>query len=357
MRISHLWRSRSTCSRRDLLRSGMVAAAAAGLRGQTANSHPGRIDVHHHMLPSFQFSNNRWTPERSLETMEKFGTATAMLSFVVPGQVIYDGSEKARSLVRRTNEYGARLAGDHPARFGLFAALPLREPDASLLEIEYAFNVLHCDGIVLMTSTGDKWPGDVLFAPVFDELNRRKASVFLHPSTPNCCKELVPGVAESVLEYDFDTTRAVTSLLFSGTLARCRDVRWIINHSGAAVPVLAGRIKDRVPGATSNSGKGSTEGRSERTPDGVFFELKRLYYECAHAAYPAPMAALQAFAPPSQYLFGTDYPVEPYETTVEQFPGLHLSAEVTYALDRGNAERLWPKFRQQPVSPPRQNAE
>jgi hypothetical protein len=171
------------------------------------------------MLPSFYFPNGRWEPEKSVETMDQFGTETAMLSFVVPGQVIYDGSEKARSLARRANDYGAKLVSDHPKRFGLFACLPFRDVDASLKEIEYAFDTLHCDGIVLMTNTGDKWPGDPLFAPVFDELNRRKSPIFFHPTTANCCKDLVPGVAESVLEYDFDTTpeRAVDYQPFGGS--------------------------------------------------------------------------------------------------------------------------------------------
>ena len=220
------------------------------------------------------------------------------------------------------------------------------ESDASLKEIEYAFDTLKCDGIVIMSNTGDKWPGDPLFAPVFEELNRRKSAVFIHPSTPNCCLKLVPGVPDSVIEYDLDTTRAVTSLLFSGTLARYQDIRWIINHSGAAVPVLAGRIKDRVPaGALSINGRGTGDGKSDKNPLGVYYELKKLYYECAHATYPMPMAALRAFAPPSQYLFGTDFPVQLYETTVEEFPGLKLPADVQHALDRGNAERLWPRFK------------
>ena len=148
-----------------------------------------------------------------------------------------------------------------------------------------------------------------------------------------------------MVEYDFDTTRAVTNLLFSGTLSRCQDIRWIINHSGACIPVLAGRIKDRVPGASSNSGQGAGDGKSDKIPNGVYYELKRLYYECAHATYPMPMAALRAFAPPTQYLFGTDYPVEPYESTVDQIPLLDLPQDVQYALDRGNAERLWPHFK------------
>ncbi len=133
-------------------------------------------------------------------------------------------------------------------------------------------------------------------------------------------------------------TIAVSASGFTG-------IRWIISHSGAAVPMLAGRIKDRVPGAVSSSGHLRTEGKSDKTPDGVYFEVKRLYYECAPAAYPMPMAALRAFVPTSQLLFGTDYPVEPYETTVEQIPGLNLPADVQLALDRGNAERLWPRFK------------
>ena len=156
---------------------------------------------------------------------------------------------------------------------------------------------------------------------------------------------LVPGVGDAVVEYDFDTTRTVTSLLFSGTLARCRDIRWIVNHSGAALPVLAGRIKDRVPGAVSSAGHLRTEGKNDNVPDGAYFELKRLYYECAHATYPMPMAALRAFVPTSQLLFGTDYPIEPYETTVEQIPNLSLPEDVQVALDRGNAERIWPRLK------------
>lgn len=341
-----------TISRRSLLKT--ITAAGAMLPftklnaesfGQGRQTKRGRIDVHHHMLPAFHFPDRKWVPETSLQIMDKYGTEVSILSFVVPGTVIYDGSEKARSLARQANEYGAKAVSDYPKRFGFYAALPLREPDASLKEIEYAFDTLKCDGVVIMTNAGDLWPGDPLFAPVFDELNRRKSPVFLHPAAANCCRSLMPGIGEGVIEYDFDTTRAVTSLLFSGTLARCQNISWIVNHSGACIPVLAGRIKDRVPGVETTSGHGNPDGISDKTPNGVYYELKRLYYECAHAAYPMPMAALRAFAPPTQYLFGTDFPVEPYETTVNQIPELNLPKDIQYALDRGNAERLWPRLK------------
>lgn len=339
---------RNPASRRSFLKVLAASGAYAGLgpralMGNEPSKH-GRIDVHHHMMPPFQ-PNARitWTADTSLGVMDKYGTETAILSFVVPAEFVYDGSEKARSLARRANEYGAKTVSAHPERFGFFATLPLREPEASLKEIEYCFDTLKCDGIVLLTNAGDKWPGDPLFSPIFDELNRRKSAVFLHPSTPNCCRNLVAGVPDYVVEYDFDTTRAVVSLLFSGTFSRCPNVRWIVNHSGATVPTLAGRIKDRVPGDTANF-KAHAEGKNEQIPNGAYYELKRLYYECAHATYPMPMAALRAFAPPTQFLFGTDFPVEAYETTVDQFQELQLPADVQYALDRGNAERLWSRF-------------
>jgi predicted TIM-barrel fold metal-dependent hydrolase len=269
----------------------------------------------------------------------------------VAAEYLYDGSEKANAFAREANEYGAKAMQMNPRRLGFFAALPGRNIDASLKEIEYAFDTLKCDGVALFTNLGDKWWGDPVFLPIFDELNRRKSAVFFHPTVANCCHNLA-GLGDGVVEFDFDTTRTVVSLLYNGVLARCQDIRWIINHSGAAIPALAGRIKDRVPGSSTNTlgpsnaivGK-PTEGKSEKTPNGVYAELKRLYYECAHAAYPMPIAALRAFAPSTQYLFGTDFPIEPMESTVTQIPGLKLPADIQHALDRGNAERLWPKFK------------
>lgn len=339
-------------SRRDFLKAATAATvgAAAGRLMATEAKKRGRIDVHHHMIPSFQPNPviqpaaKNWTPEASLAVMDKYGTETAILSFVAPSEFLYENSTKSRDLVRKANETAAQIVSKYPKRFGFFASLPLGDQDASLQEIAFSFDNLRCDGVVLLTNTGDKWLGNAVFDPIFDELNRRKAAVFIHPSTPNCCRNLDPAVPDYVLEYDFDTTRTVTSLLYSGTLSRCQDIRWIVNHSGAAIPVLAGRIKDRVPGDPDRF-KGNAQGKNEKIPNGTYYELKRLYYECAHAAYPMPMAALRAFAPPTQFLFGTDFPVEAYETTVDQIPELQLPSDIQYMLDRGNAERLWPRFR------------
>ena len=96
---------------------------------------------------------------------------------------------------------------DHPGRFGMFAMLPLPYIDECLKEIEYAFDTLKVDGIGMMTSYGDKWLGYPQFAPVFDELNRRKATVYTHPTSPNCCVNLVQGVNDATVDWAADTTR------------------------------------------------------------------------------------------------------------------------------------------------------
>jgi 6-methylsalicylate decarboxylase len=324
--------------------SGSCLLAQAGLEASSAN--PRRIDVHHHLqLPGFRGGLSWWTPEKAIEQMDKHGIETTILSR--PGGEADNGTEKARAFARRVNEFAAKIVSDHPKRFGFFATIPYPDAEGSLKEIEYAFDTLKADGTCLMSSVGDVWPGDPTLLPAFQELNRRKAVIFMHPLVPKCCRTLIVG-GEGSVERDFDTTRAVTNLLYTGTLSALPDIRYIINHSGAAVPVLAGRIKDRVPGfSTYLGGKPPTnhDGRTPKIPNGVFYELKKLYYECAHAAYPAAMAALTNFAPTSHLLFGTDYPAEPMESTLSQLPLDHLSPEVMQAMNRGNAEQLFPRFK------------
>jgi len=340
-------------SRRDVLKTLAVAGGAmlpaAGLWSQSGTNgggaNPRRIDVHHHYdMPGGRGVLGSWTAAKALAEMDKNGIEVSIISRT-SGET-EEGGEKGRAFARRSNEFAAKVVSDNPKRFGFFANITYSDTDGAMKELEYAFETLKADGVSLLSSIGDKWPGDPAFDPVFEELNRRKAILFLHPFTSKCCRTLIPG-GEGSVERDFDTTRAVTNLLYSGTLSRLPDIRYIINHSGADVPVMAGRIKDRVPGFSTFGGKplSNREGRTEKIPHGVFYELTKLYYECAHAAYPAAIAALTAFAPPSQYLFGTDWPAEPMESTLDELPKSKLSPEVMRALNRGNAERLFPRFK------------
>jgi len=316
---------------------GMGGALSSGsaLFAQTAASNSGRIDVHHHYMPPFQDRMPwAWSPQISLDAMDRNNVATAILSGVTFPEPLNAGTPAARDLAREANEYAATLARDHPGRFGFYAAVPLADTDGSLREIEYAFDTLNAEGVTMNSSAAEMWPGDPSQMPVFEELNRRRTAVFLHPNTtPFCCMN-PPGIRPSVTEFDNDVNRAVLSLLWNGVLTNYPDINFIVAHTGGTVPALAGRIQDRVP-----------EDRPDLYPHGALDKLRRLYFEIGHGSFPWVVAGALEFAGPTQLLFGTDFPVEPYETTTRYIPELGLPPDVLYALDRGNAERVFPRRR------------
>lgn len=328
-------------NRREFLRTAAVVGASAIIPAASVTAQnrggvsfgTGRIDVHHHRIAGNQVRGRTWSPEIALEQMDKYGIATAITSVSAGAPRLYDGTEKSNTFARETNDFGAKMVQNHPRRFGLFVALPLGDLNASLKEIEYGYDTLKADGVHIYSSINDKWPGDPIYMPVYEELNRRRSVVFLHPTGPQCCK-LPPGIGAPVTEFDFDMTRAATSLLWNGVLTKFPDIRFIIVHSGGTLPVLAGRIQDRVP-----------RDRADLYPTGALEKLRKLYYEVAHATFPWAMAALMKFTTTSQIMFGTDYPQEPIESTTRQIPGLALQPDVMHAIDRGNAERLFPRWK------------
>jgi predicted TIM-barrel fold metal-dependent hydrolase len=304
---------------------------------------PHRIDVHHHIVsPGFvaelksmlQPPTLNWTPERSIEDMDKAGVATAITSVTTPGVWIGDHAQ-GRRLARDSNDYAARLAADFPGRFGVFAAVPLPDIEASLHEIEYGLDVLKADGIALFTSYRDNWLGDPAFEPVMAELNRRKAVVHVHPTAANCCKNLIPGMAPGVMEYGTDTTRAIMSVMWSGHAAKFPDIRFIWSHAGGTAPFLAGRID------------GGSRNLKDKMPQGAMHEMKKLYYDTAGAANAGAIASLLKLVASDHIMFGTDFPPGGSSAQVaKQLAelGLDLTAADMRNIDRDNAVRLIPRL-------------
>jgi predicted TIM-barrel fold metal-dependent hydrolase len=330
-----------------------VMLAAPTVRAQSASSgaagKPHRIDVHHHYYPPFlieawQKGNirttpvvNRWKLEATLDQMDKGGVATAMLSLPTGLNFRNISVEDNRNMTRLVNEYGVQAVKEHPGRFGMFAFMPMPDIDATLKEIAYAFDVLKADGIGLNTSYDGKWLGDPAFTPIMEELNRRKAVVFVHPVRPECCDSLMSYVPSSFAEYPQETNRTVLSLLFSGAFTKTRDIKWIFCHGGAAVPLLANRVKSLAKIQVRNA--------AEVLPDGVDFELQRLYYETANAAFVPNLTALLKYVPISQVVFGTDYPYVTVEENVGDLLNAGLSAADLKAIDTENALRLIPRLK------------
>ena len=306
------------------------------------------IDVHHHPSPpsylaardrrnrSSAFKQDQWSPARSLEDMDRAGVSTAVLSLPHPANIWPEERNEAARLAREWNEYMASLARDHPGRFGVFAALPVLDIDASLAEAVYALDVLGAYGIGLMTNIGTRWLGDPHYAPLFAELNRRGALVYTHPVAPTCCQNLIPGLGDATIEYGTDTTRAIARVIFSGSAVRCPKIRFIFSHAGGTMPFLAERLI-RAPSL------GPPE-LAACVPNGVLHELQKFHYDTAQASHRYAMASTREVVPVSQLLFGTDFP---YRTAEEHRHGLAqcgFSDAELHAIGRGNAERLMPRL-------------
>jgi len=303
-----------------------------------------RIDIHHHFAPPswiaevrgrplLQAANTAWTPEKSIEDLDRAGTAAAMISVTNPGLWFGDAGATAR-LARACNEYGAKLVQQYPSRFGLFAAMPLPDVDATLKEIAYAYDVLKADGIGLFTSYGDTWLGNPMFRPVMEELNRRKAIVHVHPTAANCCRNLDYGVAPGTIEYGTDTTRAIIGVAFSGDSTRFPDISFIWSHAGGSMPFLAGRID----GGSANA--------KDRMPGGFLAEAKRFHYDTAGAVNRGALVSLIDLVSPARVLFGTDFPPGGTNLAVAKaLADLKLFGDKDLqAIERDNAVRLLPRL-------------
>jgi len=348
-------------SRRGILRASLVGAATllsplaapSILRAQTPPVIPAIaakniVDVHHHFVPPayrteagealaasgvFNFPPYaNWTPQTTLEEMDRNNVRTAMLSISTPG-IWFGDNEKGRKIARLCNDYAAGMARDYKGRFGQFASIPLPDVDGALAETAYALDTLGADGICLMTSYNGRYLGDPGFAPVFAELNRRRAVVFVHPNNPTCCAGIADDVDPSFIEFPSDSTRTIMSLLYSGEFAKYPDIRFIFCHNGGTLPILIGRIMQL----------GHSPMAAKRVPpDTIPAELRRHYYEVANSANNASVNAVMQFADPTHMLFGSDYPYVPVGATEGGLLKLGLDPAELQAILRDNATRLLP---------------
>ncbi|OKJ88262.1 amidohydrolase family protein [Streptomyces sp. CB02400] len=313
---------------------------------------PGYLDVHAHFLTDSYVRRAReaghelpdgvpawptWSAAAHLELMDRCGIGTSMLSISSPG-VHFGDDTVARRLAREVNEAGAETVRDHPGRFGLFASLPLPDVDGALEEIAYAYDTLHADGVVLETNTHGTYLGDPDLEPVWAELGRRRAVVFLHPTSPVCWERSALGRPRPMIEFVFDTARTVTDLLMAGTLDRHRDLTVIVPHCGGALPVLA----DRIDGFMRMFMPEGTEA------PGAVEQLGRLHYDLAGPALPRQLPALLNLVGSDRLLYGSDHcwtpaaGVEAHVAALDAAPAPD-GATGWRALTTANARRILPR--------------
>lgn len=345
--------SHISCGSRRKFMGLLTGLGVAGLvpggtpLAQTAAVKASRIDVHHHFFspawvklveskhaaqPVLGFDQFKtWTVERDIEAMDRGGVEKAYLSVTQPGVWFGDVRETCQA-ARELNEYAARMKSDRKGRYGHFAVLPLPDVDGALREIEYAFDTLKADGVGLLSSYDDKWLGDPSFAPVWQELNRRKAVVYTHATAPGCCAwNFQPGILPTFVELGSDLARAMVSVIHNGIAKATPDVRYIWSHGGGSI--WAQRY---LVGETAESLA------RPALPDSRLHHFRRFHYDTAAAADAVHMGILKMVVPNSQILFGSDYPwVEPAKIA-QGLESSGLTPQELQAVYRDNAFRLMP---------------
>ena len=261
-----------------------------------------------------------------------------MPSISTPG-VHFGDDAAARTLARQVNEYLAGIRHDRPDRFGAFAALPLPDVDGSLDEIAYALDVLELDGVSIFTNAGGSYLGDSRFDPIFAELQRRAAVVFVHPTASPDPIAHTLGLPDTLLDYPVDTSRAIAKLHYSNTFARTPDIKYVFVHAGGTIPFVASRFgivdqMDVIPGA------------QER---GAFADvLPRLYWDTASAFSDPVLHMLRSVAGLRNVVFGTDYPYPLDTISIGGLRHIQNTAELDdgerEAVLGGSAARLIPRL-------------
>ena len=269
------------------------------------------IDVHHHILPDFFWRETNgehgvvggiapppWSAAEALSFMDAAGIDIAVTSVSTPGVHMGDDA-RARALARRCNELAAELVQARPDRFGAFACLPLPDLEGSLVELSYALDVLKLDGVVLFSNARGIYLGDKRFAPLFAELERRRAVVFVHPTASPDGASHTLGLPDSLIDFVADTTRAVAQLHYGNTFARTPNVKYIFSHAGGTIPYLATRfsIVDEM---------GVIDGAAERGTAADTF--RRLYWDTALSWRDPVLQMLRSIVGIDHVLYGSDYP-------------------------------------------------
>jgi predicted TIM-barrel fold metal-dependent hydrolase len=329
------------------LGAGMLwsAHASSAEPSTTLAAKKGRIDFHYH-IGSRMPNPQKWTVEGAIEDQDRNDVAAGICSAAGSGGFTgpITNPERPRQ-AREWNDYAAQLGRDHRGRFGLFATLPLPNIDATLKEMEYSLDVLHADGFGILTSYGDMWLGDSKLRPAFEEMNRRKAVVFVHTTDAPCCIPSTltyetPPMNGSWLEWPMNTARAIWSLMVNGTFRELPDIRFIFAHGGGVMPLLINRLE-----GFADWDSVGPEKLKALVPDGIENEFRKCYFEIAQAFTPVNMDALMKLVPSSHILFGTDTPIFPIGHTAKGFDSLKLPAKIKRAIDRENAEALLPRWK------------
>jgi 6-methylsalicylate decarboxylase len=328
----------------------------------------GFIDVHHHLLlPEYDAALKRAgagdpsrplrkgdSPQVVLDKMAELGIDAAVANPLSVAGVHHGNDAHARYLAESVNEAQAKFVAAAPDRLGFFAALPLPDVDGALTQMAHAFDVLHADGVIVLSHQNGVHIGDPSFAPLYAEMDRRGVIAFIHPTVPPGVEHLNLTLWPVFVEYAFETTRVAANLIYNEIMPRYPNIKWILAHAGGTLPFLSMRLRlmdefevgRKPPLPFCRADKPFIE----RVPEGVRPHLDAFYFDTALSGARAPMAALTEMAKPEHILYGSDWPFVEREFVTEQSENLrtmpYFSGDRFAKMERGNAVRMFKRFAQ-----------
>ncbi len=318
----------------------MMMVTAAAMAGDVVDVHSHIITPdflsdldHHHALNDEGFPIPQYDVDTHLAWMDSAGVATSVLTMAAPQP--FDPAT-----VRRVNEQCARLKREHPGRFKFCAALPLPDVDAAIAEAVYALDTLGADGIKLATNVRGQYLGDLALDPLMQALNDRHAVIILHPHRPEPVNhDVMRQTPLAMQEYLSETTRAVANMISRNVPARYPNVKIVVPHCGAYLPLAVPRMKALAPVMQANGLVGDIDWDAN---------LAALYYDLAGSHSPEAIRAMLTITSPDHILYGSDFPyVKPAALTAQlRRMKTYLAAEADLApyadmFLGGNARRLF----------------
>ncbi|MGW3961764.1 amidohydrolase family protein [Amycolatopsis sp. NPDC005003] len=317
-----------------------------------------RIDTHQHVIPPryAEWLHKKglrpggvdvpsWSESAALKFMDGHDIQTGVLSLSAPGVYFGDAAE-ARRWAREINDFCAAVVARHPDRFGFFATLTLPDVDGALAEAEYALDTLHADGIVLLANNDGRYLGDPAFEPLLAFLHDRGTAVFIHPGELPAPE--VPGIPTFTADFLLDTTRTAISLILSGAMKKYPGIKFILAHAGGFVPYIAYRILLTVLNEKNKAQQAWTLLDQKHQVPKHLAVLKQFYYDIALSASPAALPSLLEVADPDHITYGSDFPFAPPAVVGfldGQFEEYRMHSSLRTAIDRGNAEALFPRLK------------
>ncbi len=320
---------------------------------------PFRIDVHHHMMtehhPIVEMRHGEdmiwWSPEAALRMMDENEIRAAILSpfpklpknkaaleiMMRVREGWLGGTKPLREAMRRTtrkgNESVAAAAHSRPDRFGFFASIALLNPEDAIAEASYALDSLKADGLYMQTNLGKVYFGDLIFEPLFKELNRRGAVIFLHPVHLPC--PVLSGSPPHLSDFLHSTVRAATNLVQKGVMQRYPDLKFILCHGGGYIPYAVQRFSETLAVTYP-----------ERSAQEYLDDYRKFYFDTAMSTAPATLSALLSFARPDHLLYGSDFPFsQPNQVSffAKQFDSSDLHTQICSGVSKANAA-LFPRL-------------